>query len=110
MIRSKGSYSGHTTDAILALHRRTLYRTVGTKNAAVTRLWLEHLATPGAAVEVPAGVLGHLLAGFGPAQRALDGGCERDRRHRFESSPRRVGCLLPGGRLRVAGHPNGYIS
>ena len=37
----EASYSGRTTDAILTLHRRTLYRLVGTKNAAVPRLWTQ---------------------------------------------------------------------
>ena len=59
MIRSEGNYSGHTTDAILALHRRTLYRTVGTENAAVPRLWTKHGLAVSALVKKLTGVSWH---------------------------------------------------
>ena len=70
MIRSKGSYLGHTTDAILALHRRTLYRTVGTKNAAVPRLWPEHGLAVSAFVKKLTGVSWHRFTLGEAADRA----------------------------------------
>ena len=58
----EASYSGCTTDAILALHRGTLYRTVGTKNAAIPRLWPEQVPAVSAFVKKLTGVAWHRFA------------------------------------------------
>jgi hypothetical protein len=55
----EASYSGRTTDAILALHRGTLYRTVGTENAAIPRLWTKHGLAVSAFVKKLTGVSWH---------------------------------------------------
>ena len=74
MIRSEGSYSGRTTDAILALHRGTLYRTVGTKNAAVPRLWTQQGLAVSAFVKNLTGIARHSFALGKAANRAHQNG------------------------------------
>ena len=74
MIRSEGSYSGRTTDAILALHRGTLYRTVGTENAAIPRLWTQHGLAVSALVKKLTGVSWHRFTLGEAANRAQQHG------------------------------------
>lgn len=68
-----------------ALHRRAGRVTVGAEDTAVARQRLEHRAATGAAVEEPAGVHGHRLAGPMAAGRATEHGLEHDLAHRAQS-------------------------
>jgi hypothetical protein len=58
------------TGTILVLHRGTLHRTVGTKDAAVARLWSQHSLAAIAFVKKTAGVGRHLFALGEAANRA----------------------------------------
>jgi hypothetical protein len=66
----EASYSGRTTDAILALHRGTLYRPVGTINAAVPRLWTQQGLAASTFVKKLTGVARHRFALGEAANRA----------------------------------------
>src|SRR6516164_3624616 len=70
-----------TASAILILHRRTFYRTVRTKNAAVARLGAQQGPTVGAFVEKLACVGRHLLSLREAADRTHEDGLENNLAH-----------------------------
>ena len=70
-----------TANAILLLHRRTFYRTVKTKDAAVARLRAEQRPAVGAFVEKLACVGRHLLSLREAADRTHEDGLENNFAH-----------------------------
>ena len=78
-------FSG-TTAAIFILHRGTLHRTVGTKDAAVARLWAQHSLAVRAFVEKLAGVGRHRFSFSEAAKGAHQHGFKKNFAHtRFTS-------------------------
>jgi len=82
-------FSG-TTAAIFILHRGTLHRTVGTKDAAVACLWTQHSLAVRAFVEKLAGVGRHHFSFSEAAKGAHQHGFKKNFAHtRFTGGPRK---------------------
>src|SRR2546421_10833099 len=70
-----------------SLDRRARNGTVGTKHAAIARLWLEPFAATLAVIEEPTGIRGHLLGRLVTTARTGNSGFEDQWGQTFPSPP-----------------------